>query len=151
MLNFRMGVTRESLEWIRKKPEEMRKSLIPAMEKCMKLAEADSKRSYLSGPRPLRLDRRTGRLRSSITTRVGVSGNKIKGDLGTNVVYGRAHEQGFAGTVQVRSHLRQGRAVVAHTRRVNLKARPFLRPALVDNLEKFQRIFRQAILEAFDR
>ncbi|MFX6778543.1 hypothetical protein ABTH52_20150, partial [Acinetobacter baumannii] len=68
----------------------------------------------------------------------------VIGIVSTNVKYGRIHEYGFSGTVAVRESLRQvnkafGRpiqtrevAVRAHSRRVNLPARSFLRSALHD-------------------
>ncbi len=78
---------------------------------------------------------KSGRLRSSITKTV--RGGSVF--VGTNVVYGGAHQFGVRKTVQqsVRSHTRRTRSgatttVKAHTRRMrmNLPARPFLKMSL---------------------
>lgn len=88
---------------------------------------------------------RTGRLRRSINQRIdGAGTTHVSGTVGTNVSYARAHELGFKGTVPVRESLRTqvkawGRdiepikvTVKAHSRKVNMPARSFLRSALQD-------------------
>lgn len=87
---------------------------------------------------------RTGTLRRSIGQVVIEDGGKVAGVVSTNVKYGRVHEYGFAGTESVRASLRTvkqafGRPIEprqvnvrAHSRRVNLPARSFLRSALAD-------------------
>lgn len=77
----------------------------------------------------------TGRLRRSINYRVTDSGTGIEARVGTNVEYARIHEFGFKGTVNVKEHLRKGKQtykVRAHTRRVNLPERSFLRSSMSD-------------------
>lgn len=79
-----------------------------------------AKLNYLSGPRPERLGVVTGRLRASVGFKIEKE-IKERGDaslsivFGTDVEYGRYHEQGTS----------------------RLKARPFLRPAVEDNMERF--------------
>lgn len=100
---------------------------------------------------------RRGRLRRSINTRSVDDGRVFVNTTGTNVKYGRFWELGFTGTEQVRAFVRhhtggdkRGRLegltksgkprigkvaegvsfVRAHSRRVDVKARPFLRPSL---------------------
>jgi len=152
-MDITLTISRQSLDMLKNAPARMREALIPAMKRCMAAAEATAKRDYLSGPRPTRLDRRTGRLRGSIATEAVMDGNKIVGRIGSNVVYARIHEQGLVGAVNVRAHMRRTKAgaaaVRAHTRRVNMRRRPFLRPALEDNLDKFNDIFADAIITAF--
>lgn len=153
-MEIKIEVKKASIDRIRKAPEEMRNSLIPAMKKCMAIAEATSKTQYLSGPRPQKLDRRTGRLRGSVSTATRRDADKIIGEIGTNVVYARIHEMGFNGTVGVSSHVRRTKTgksatVRAHARRLYMRKRPFLRPAIEDNIEKFKTIFRDAVIAAF--
>lgn len=70
----------------------------------------------------------TGRLRSSINTRVKKLGPlQVIGIIGTNVVYARAHEYGYPPR--------------------NLKARPFLRPTFNENTQRVKAIFRQTIVD----
>jgi len=87
---------------------------------------------------------RTGNLRSSITQNVEETQGSIVATVGTNVWYGRVHEYGFKGTANVPESLRTikqawGKSITpvtvtvkAHTRRVNLPERSFLRSALAD-------------------
>lgn len=81
------------------------------------------------------LNVQTGRLRRSINYRVDETETGIDARVGTNVEYGRIHEFGFKGTVNVKEHMRKGKEtykVRAHTRRVNLPERSFLRSSLKD-------------------
>jgi len=91
------------------------------------------------------LNVRTGNLRRSIHQRVTNTGSAVIGVVNTNVRYGKAHEYGFAGTVNVKASLRQVRQafgrplkspryvqVRAHSRNVRLPERSFLRSALRD-------------------
>lgn len=84
---------------------------------------------------------RTGVLRSSTNLSVSQTPTSVLATEGTNVRYARVHEFGFQGTVSVRAHLRHvvqvfGRPIAAtqnvraHTRRMNLPERSFLRSAL---------------------
>ena len=61
---------------------------------------------YLSGPRPQRLDKVTGRLLNSITHRVVATETGVLGMIGTNIPYAAYHELGFKGTVNVKAHTR---------------------------------------------
>lgn len=63
----------------------------------------------------------SSRLRTSITHRVDDEGDTIVGRVGTNVPYARRLELGFFGTD-------------SRGRNINQGARPFLRPALAENL-----------------
>lgn len=91
------------------------------------------------------LNVRTGNLRRSIHQQVTNTGGAVIGEVNTNVRYGKAHEYGFAGTVNVKASLRQVRQafgrplkspryvqVRAHSRNVRLPERSFLRTALRD-------------------
>lgn len=78
---------------------------------------------------------RSGRLRRSINYKVSESDTNIEATVGTNVEYARVHEFGFKGTVGVREYMRGKKEkfkVRAHSRRVNLPERSFLRSALDD-------------------
>ena len=72
---------------------------------------------FLSGPRPQRLDKVTGRLLNSITHRVVATETGLLGMIGTNIPYAAFHELGFKGTINVKAHTRtvaelhEGRAV----------------------------------------
>lgn len=92
------------------------------------------------------LNVRTGNLRRSINQKVEVdSATGPAGTVGTNEKYAPPHELGFRGEVQIREHLRTIKMawgkplsepviaqVRAHTKRMNLPERSFLRSALAD-------------------
>jgi len=143
---------------IREMPDLMIPAVFKGMKKGMVLAESTVRSPYLSGKA---LQRRTGRLRGSITHKVKIDGDRVVGSIGTKVVYGRIHELGFKGPVQVMAHVREVKQafgkkttprlvyVRAHTRNVNMPARPFLRPAIDDKMDAIERIIANRIEEAF--
>lgn len=98
-----------------------------------------AKEHYLSGPRPEKLAPVTGRLRASIGMTVLRGNQSIKVFFGTDVPYARVHEEGFRGTVSISSFARKTKfgttTVRAHSRNVNIKERPFLKPAVQDEYE----------------
>lgn len=110
---------------------------------------------WLRGPRPKKLGVVTGRLRSSISRKPAVKrGSRYSSAIGTNVRYAPIHEFGFEGLVNIGAHTRKafGRIinVRSHGRRVNLPARPFLRPAINDprNITKATKIVQKRIVTA---
>lgn len=116
------------------------------------------------------LNVRTGRLRRSVNQRVETeAGGTIAGLVGTNVSYGRVHELGFKGTVQVKAHTRKagGRFITvkgsegrkehkrkigrknvpvrAHSRQVDIPKRPFLGPSLNEKMPVYRKWMADAI------
>jgi phage gpG-like protein len=120
-----------------------------ALSDAAEVAITKSKSHYLTGAA---LKVQTGRLRSSVT-KDPTSGATVSGDsygvkIGTNVVYGRVWELG--GAFKIPAHTRIitkvfGRDVAptpVHVRAYvrNVKARPFLRPAIRDSLTVMKRM-----------
>lgn len=99
---------------------------------------------------------RTGVGRSSINLKVDQSATAVTASVGTPLSYMRAHELGFHGTVSVRAHLRQitqvfghpiaptTQHVGAHSRRMNLPERSFLR----SSLREMQTAIQSGVAEA---
>lgn len=110
------------------------------------------KRQFLTGQA---LHVRSGRLRRSINTKYSEQGDTFTASTGTNVSYGRVWEKGFHGSYTVHAFVRKAKSrnqrgwvmtsyndvarkqtasgiafVKQHTRTVNLRARPFLKPSL---------------------
>jgi hypothetical protein len=98
-----------------------------------------------------------------------VSGDlsEVRVEHGSRVPYARVHEEGFQGTVQVQSHQRTitsafGRPlesattfqVSAHSRRMNIPARPYLQPALKESAgeiaEHYKDLWQAVLAEAYD-
>lgn len=106
------------------------------------------------------LNVRTGRLQRSIQQAVTNSESAVTGVVSTAVKYARPHEYGFQGTVNVKAHLRTIKVafgkdlkepvevnVSAHTMRMNLPERSFLRSSLVDMKDEIVEGIRQAAIE----
>jgi HK97 gp10 family phage protein len=96
----------------------------------------------------------TGRLRRSINAKITESATGVQGTVGTNVPYAHVHEFGFQGTVSVRESLRTIKAtgkqftVRAHSRKMNMPERSFLRSALADMAEPIRQEFQDALNRA---
>lgn len=151
MLKIDLKINPADLAQLKKAPGRMRAALMPAMQKCMLAAERSAKLEHLSGPRPGRLDRRSGRLRNSISTSAAMSGDTVRGAIGSNVVYARIHELGGEIRPKTAKALRFSipGAGWRTVKKVSIPARPFLRPALEDNIDTFRQIFADALRKAF--
>lgn len=122
-------------------PQAAHDELVPTVQKLILQVEARSKSSYLRGPRPTHLGVKTGRLISSVTTRMEVSADSVYGICGTNVSYGALWELGFKR--RVGAGARGGPRTLSGKARAtyfakhppgvkDVAARPFLSPALAD-------------------
>ena len=114
---------------IPKIPSDLERPIMFALKKGMFRTERTSKRNYLSGARPEKLGVVTGRLRNSIKTRVFKRYNKFVGEIGTNVIYGRTHEEGLG----------------------SMPKRPFLQPALADNIDNITKTIETAIIKYWNK
>jgi phage gpG-like protein len=107
------------------------------------------------------LNVRSGRLRRSINQRIEGAGTEmVAGYVGTNVVYGKPHEFGFKGNVQVKQHMRTiktafGKSISpvqitvhGYTRKMDAPARSFLRSALAEMDGEIRAEIRGAVTEA---
>lgn len=125
--------------------------VVPALFKGMKasmyLAEREAKLN-LSGRV---LNRRTGRLRSSVTVETDIAGDRVMGRIGSNVIYARIHELGGDIFPKRAKALKfQIPGVGWRTaQKVTMPERPFLRPAIMDNLEDMSRLIGKEIETAF--
>jgi len=158
MTDTGLKLSEKSKKMLRKMPGLVTPALFKGMKQAMPAVESQAKSPYLTGKA---LNVQTGHLRRSVATRVNISGDKVTGSIGTNVSYGRFWELGYSGPMNVRAHSRTirqafGRAISpravsvrAHTRQVDQKPRPFLRPAIEDKLEQVHRILANTIEEAF--
>lgn len=86
---------------------------------------------------------RTSTLRRSIDQRIVTDTTAISGIVSTNLKYGKAHEEGFHGTVTVKEHLRLVKqafgkplkypvwaTVKSHSVKMNIPEKSFLRTSL---------------------
>jgi hypothetical protein len=101
-------------------------------------------REHLSG-QDLRV--RSGNLRRSVLASpyARVEGAAVVAGFGTNLGYGRAHERGFRGRVEVRAHGRGASRVRAHGRNMNVVAKRYLRRSLNERRVVAQRLVDAAV------
>lgn len=135
-----------------------------ALSNAAELVLTTAKTVYLHG-RALHV--RSGRLWSSVTKQPGTGAMRDKKNeyvvtVGTNVIYGRVWEYGYQGTVNVQTHVRVIKkalgkkrpkplevTVRAHSREVNMEARPWLDPSFRDNMSNTERLLARAGLLDF--
>ena len=129
------------------------------------LAVEFSQRDYLRGPRPAKLGRVSGALARSVRfstrpTEKAVLLTLSAGGGPEGVSYARIHEKGAtSGTVTVQRHTRStlfGRTVEPfsvgpYSRRLNVRARPYLRPGRDKALKEAPRIFTAEIGDTLRR
>ncbi len=113
LIDFKFKVDKKDLKHVEEMPERMAEGLFEGMQQALALAEKSTKSVYLSGKA---LHRRTSFLYNAIGTEVKKQSLNIVGSLGTmryDVPYGPFWE--FGG---------------------KYGARPFVRPAIDDNMTK---------------
>jgi phage gpG-like protein len=124
----------------------IKKGIMKGMRLSMLHAEAQSKKRFNT---PGNLHVGTGRLRNSINSSVVQEGDTYVGSLGTNVVYGQIHEYGGVIRPITSPYLKfktlDGRW--HSVRSVNIPARPFIRPAIEENLERIRDIIINSITQ----
>lgn len=156
------------LRWSVNMPQAAKKALTEAAETVRREAQE----SHLSGPRMPRgvghdtqatLAVRTGRLRRSIAIEVNVKPGEVSATVGTNVSYGRYHEEGrkwhqasrgqlsqggrFAKAKMSRRRMATASMVLIGDHDVTLPERPFLRPSLN---KKHTEIFEKLRVRMFE-
>nr|BDD47301.1 hypothetical protein 4 [bacterium] len=138
----------KSKQILSKMPDVVVPALHKGMTASMLLAERTSKQ-LLSGKV---LNRRSGRLRSSIDTETRIDGNRVVGKISTNVIYGRIHELGGVIRPKTANLLRFQIPGVGwrSAKKVVIPKRPYLRPALEDNTGEISKLLSGRIVEAFE-
>lgn len=108
------------------------------------------------------LHARSGALKQSISVRVDRSATTVSATVFSDLDYAAAQEYGFSGTVDVRASLRQIKeafghpiaaqtiGIAAHSRRMDLPERSFLRSALDDLTPDISAGVADALREALD-
>ena len=140
-------------------PELVRRALLRAVTVLSIDVQRSVKQDKLTGQV---LHVRTGTLRRSINREVTEREDGVFAVIGTNVEYAGIHEYGFNGTMSVQAHVRRSRQqmqmkksnvkpvgdvlVRAHTRKVNLPERSFLRSTLKEFEPRIRHDLREAVM-----
>jgi hypothetical protein len=148
---------RSALDRLRALPDAANAGLARAIAKIGIALQSNVQQNKLSGQV---LNVRSGALRSSIDVAVAQSGNEVSATVFTDLDYAAAQEYGFSGTVSVRASLRLIKeafghpiaaktiSVGAHSRRMDLPERSFLRSALADMAPDISAGVQDALREA---
>jgi len=121
MFQMKFDLNPKSLKNINMLDDEVKNGLLKGIRNAMFLVESSAKKRFSTTGN---LQVRTGRLRSSIRTKVTEMGSSVIGIIGSNVVYAPVHEFGNFRT----------------------PARPFLGPALEENLNTINNLIMDSIM-----
>jgi hypothetical protein len=146
-----------ALDRLRALPDAANAGLARAIAKLGIALQSNVRQDKLSGQV---LKARSGALKSSIDVAIDKSATGVSATVFTDLDYGAAQEYGFSGTVNVRASLRLikqafGRPIAtkaisvrAHSRRMDLPERSFLRSALDDMARDISEDVEAALREA---
>lgn len=135
MIEISISLPKSELKEFDLLEQDLRKSTLKAVKKAMLFVEGESKARFDT---PGNLKVLTGTLRRSIRSAVSDEINKIKGSIFTDVTYGPVHELGLI----MRS--RSGSTY-------KMPKRPFLEPAISENLDKISNIITDDIVKSLAR
>jgi hypothetical protein len=156
----------KGLEKLTSLPENMQRTLLQGMKDGIQLIISTSTRKYMAGPYPMNLSTDSGWLRKGLygnAWMAGTSGEFIHAEVGNYVrKYARTHEQtGLPGTTfQINAKdSKKGMSFfwrrmgfwMYHVWQVRIPARPFLWPAIMDNIEPIRLLLNRSIREAYKK
>ena len=145
MIDLKMSWSKTELEKIKRHPKQFREAIGEAIKNSLYNAERYAKESF---GKPGHLKVKTGALRRSINTTILERGARFIGTMGTNLLYGRAHELGAVIRPKSGKYLKfqiDGKWVSVP--KVVIPKRPYLKPALekMDLNEELRRQVRKRI------
>ena len=149
MIKAKLDIPSQIVERLKRMDKDVKEGLLRGMRKSMFLAEKIAKESFNT---PDHLNSRSGTLRRSITGNADWSGTSVVGSLGSHMIYAAIHEMG--GTIRARAggYLRFKIGSEWKTvKEVVIPERQYLRPAIVDNLDKIRDIITKEIIEEVEK
>lgn len=161
MIEIKLEVPEEGLKNLSQLPVRIRNNMFHAMVNAGRLIERTSQTKYLTGPYPQKLAVDRGFLRAGIFSYASMG--TMGGELGRVTItskawYGKVHEQwGIPGTWwTIRAKTAAGMTFfwkrkgiwLYHVKKVLMPARPFLRPAVYDNLEAIKALLQRVLTKS---
>jgi len=149
MLDISIRTTKETYKLLKDMPGMVRKGLVDAMNEVMKETVKDAKKYFGKTGRPKNI---TGNLRDSIKGETRTTGNNLGFVIGSDVVYARIQEEG--GTIRAKGSAYLTFPIgggFVRVKSVRLPARPYLRPAIQDNLSKIEKTLTDSVWKEFER
>lgn len=148
-LQVKLELTTETKRWMRKYSGQFERAFYKALRRAMFYAERKAKSGFGSGGRPKVV---TGNLRRSIQSDVETKYNSQIGILFSNVIYAAIQEEGGKIKPKVKDWLRfQVDGQWRFAKQVILKPKPFLEPALTENITSIQKIIRDELVKQMNR
>jgi len=143
MFGIQLFTTKKTKKHIKESSNEFRKALMKGMKKAILFAEGEAKKSF---GKPGNLKVGTGHLRRSIQSKVKDRIKVIVLSLSSNVIYAGIHEYGGVIKAKKGPYLtfKIGDRWVK-VASVTMPARPFLEPAIEDNLDKMANIITSTV------
>lgn len=118
-------------------PDDFKKVARPTMQKYMQDSQSLARTKFLGGGAANRLLSRTGELASSISGKARVTKTLLIGTLSSTSPYAPVHE--FGGTIRPRGYA------------IKMKKRPFIFPALVSGIDRFEKALLNAAKKEWDK
>lgn len=141
MIEIKINIDKNQLRQIEEMPEEAHRGLLKGVRKAALYAEAKAKGNFNKQGKP---SIRSGQLRRSITSGV----KEDTGWIGSDLVYARIQEEGGRISARMKPYLAfQVNGHWVKKKSVNIPARPYLAPAITDNIDRIGEIIAQEILE----
>ena len=135
MLEVKFNIVKGQLEKFDLLTKGLKYAIKKGMQSAMLFAEAKSKGRFNT---PGNLKVQTGTLRRSIKGIVEDDRDDITGKLFTNVIYGPPHELGSIMTTRAGSQYK-------------MPKRPFLEPAISENLNEIDRIIMKDVMRFLEK
>jgi len=124
--------------------ENFNSAVRDGLRQAMFYAEAKSKGRFNT---PGNLHVRSGTLRRSINSKVEDYGDTLIGKLGSNVIYARVHELGAVIRPRASKYLKfQVNGKWVSVKQAVIPARPFLRPAIEENIDRMANIIKDEVM-----
>lgn len=148
-MEFKVTITPESQRMLKHLPKEFKVSFIKGLKSAMLYAEAQSKKSFGDEGKP---KVKTGYLRRTIRSGVKVLFNDAIGFLSANTVYAPIQELGGIIRPRTADFLKfQIGGNWIRAKQVVIPDRPYLQPAITENINKIEDIIKETIIKQVNR
>ena len=129
---------------LEKYPGRFRAALVNGLKQAMMFAEGEAKKNLSGGPRNVKVV--SGHLRRSIKS--SVNPLDLTGTIGSDVIYAAIHEYGGDITAKKgRFLVFQANGHWIKTPKVTIPKRPYLTPALFNNVDKIGNIITDQVVK----
>ena len=144
-MEFQIKITEASRQMLANLHKKFRAEFIKGLKQAMLYAESKARKGFNKTERP---KVKTGQLRRTIKSGVKITSTDAIGFLSANTIYARIQELGGIIRPRTADYLRfqiNGRWI--STKQVIIPERPYLRPAIEENINKIEDIIKARILK----